>query len=286
MSVSVVVVSKNEPMLADTLQALQEVLAAEDEVLVVDASAGALDDIRRAYGRARWIDFVAPPGVRISIPHQRNAGVAAARHDLIVFVDAGCVPRPGWRGELLAPLVAGAEDIVCGAVASPQGRNPYDSVGRDATYVEECPTINLAFRRDVFTRLGGFDEAFTYGSDVDFSWRAVDAGYRIRFSPNAVVEHHWGSPRRRLRRAYGYGRARVHLYRKHAGRRAAILRRDPIVIAYPLFLVGLPLALWQPAYLLALLVPLVHNRRSQPVRAVVNNLAFGAGVLRELARVT
>ena len=39
-------------------------------------------------------------------------------------------------------------------------------------YLAQCATINLAFRREVFHAIDGFDEGFAYGSDLDFSWRA------------------------------------------------------------------------------------------------------------------
>ena len=79
---------------------------------------------------------------------------------------------------------------------------------------EAASTINLAFRREVFDTVGGFDEGFAYGSDTDFSWRVTDAGYRIRSVPDAIALHDTGTLRRQLRRSYLYGKARVRLYRK------------------------------------------------------------------------
>ena len=72
------------------------------------------------------------------------------------------------------------------------------------------------------------------------------------------------------------------LYRKHPERLGKMLREDPIVAAYPLFLLGLPLTLKWRAYPLLLAVPLWRNRGKQPVRVVVDHLWFGVGVLREL----
>jgi GT2 family glycosyltransferase len=59
----------------------------------------------------------------------------------------------------------------------------------------------VGIRRDVFVRLGGFDERFfMYHEDVDFGRRAREAGYRIWVRP-AVRLHHevaHGDPRRKV----------------------------------------------------------------------------------------
>ena len=152
----------------------------------------------------------------------------------------------------------------------------------ESRYLTECSTINLAFRREVFDAIGGFDEGFAYGSDVDFSWRLTDAGYRIRSVPDAVVRHDWGRWRRQLRRSYVYGKARVRLYRKHRARLRHVLRNDPMVVAYPVFLLGLPLTLIFPFYPALLLIPAWRNRSDGAVRVIVDHLVYGAGVLAEL----
>jgi len=45
-------------------------------------------------------------------------------------------------------------------------------------------------RRDVFDRLGGFDEKFfMFFEDVDFGWRLNLLGYRFAYEPNSVAYH-------------------------------------------------------------------------------------------------
>jgi len=290
-TLSIVVISKDEPALDETLNGIAEqarALGRDWEVVVVDASEGRLAAVQRAHPEARWLDYARPPGVRVSIPHQRNAGVRHARGDVIVFTDAGCRPRPGWLAALLRPLVDGAEDVVAGRVGSPGGRRDlYESWHETvdgSKYLPECPTINMAFRRSAFDAVGGFDERFEYGSDIDFSWRLVGAGLRIRSAPGAAVEHDWGSRRRRLRRAYFYGRARARLYAKHRRRLATAWRADPMVLVYPTFLLGLPLTLRFPLYPALLAIPAWRNRADGPLRVLADHLAFGAGVLSQAVR--
>jgi GT2 family glycosyltransferase len=57
---------------------------------------------------------------------------------------------------------------------------------------DEVLTGNVSVRRADFERIGGFDAGFTAGSsfgdeDLEFGWRAVQAGIRILYEPRAVA---------------------------------------------------------------------------------------------------
>ena len=291
LSVSVVVVSKDEPKLADTLAAVhaqleQEIgrsIAPDSEVVVVDASAGRLDGVRAAHPWARWVDFSPIPGAGVTIAHQRNAGVAASRGEVVVFVDSGCVPSSDWLCHLLAPIARGQELVVSGSATGPHNIFERPARERRVFYLEEAATINLAVHRKVFEKIGGFDEMFAYGSDVDFTWRLVDAGIRIRYEPLARVAHDWGNLRRRMRRARQYGAARARLYRKHTERIPKALWEDPVPFVYPLWLLGLPLALKRRSYFLLLALPLWRARRhDHPGEVVLAHVLQGYGSLAEV----
>src|SRR6185312_10432624 len=86
---------------------------------------------------------------------------------------------------------------------------------KQAKYVDTCTTISVGIRRTVFDRVGVFDTSFAFGQDVDFFWRATDAGFRIYYHPEVKISHDWGSPKEQLGRAYQYGKARAHLFKKH-----------------------------------------------------------------------
>lgn len=285
--ISIVIVSKDEPQLERTLRGVADQAAGLGqawELIVVDASASRLDHVRAANPYVRWLDHQPASVTGGSIPAQRNVGVRAARGDVVVFTDSGCDPQPGWLSKLLWPIQTEGENVSAGRTIG-RGLDLYDADGAcPARYLAECPTINMAFRRSVFDAVGGFDESFEYGSDVDFSWRLVDAGMRLRSAPGAILTTDWGSRRRQLRRAWLYGRARARLYRKHPGRLRACWRTDPAPFAYAAFLIGLPVTMAFPLYPALLLVPALRNRRTGALFTVADHLALGAGFLRELAR--
>ena len=77
--------------------------------------------------------------------------------------------------------------------------------------VEQPAGAFLMIRRDVWERLGGFDEAFhpVWFEDVDFCQRATKAGYRIEYVPEVRAEHTGGHAISQLqatrRELYWYG---------------------------------------------------------------------------------
>lgn len=126
----------------------------------------------------------------------RNAGVAAAAGSILAFTDADCEPHPGW-------LDAGARaaenaDLVGGRVVATA--DPLDPVERydAALYLDQeafvaeqgfAATANLFVRTDVAREVGGFDATLRSGGDLEFCQRAVHAGYRLVYAPDAVVGH-------------------------------------------------------------------------------------------------
>jgi len=285
---SIVIVSKNDQGLAETLTALRHIDSPlAYEVVVIDASAGKLEAIHQAFPTVTWVDFPPVLGKSITIPEQRNRGVAEANGDIIAFTDANCIPAKGWLSALLHPILQENESIVAGTTTA-RGAGTVqvrEGAHRHTKYIRECPTINLAFTRELFDKIGGFDTRFDYGSDVDFSWRVNDAGYKVRFAPTAKVSHDWGNTSENIRRSYLYGVARARLYKKHPSRWRELLTHDSTAIIYPLFILGLPLTWWFWPYPFLILIPFVKNISHRPLLVLQKHFVYAFGVLREVVRV-
>jgi glycosyltransferase involved in cell wall biosynthesis len=243
--VSVVIVSKDEPQLAETLAVLRvHVEQNEGECVVIDASRRRLDAIRLSYPWVRWVDYVGPLGVGVTIAHQRNVGVKVARAEIIAFCDSGGIPAAGWLSELVRPLRAGRADATCGPIYSLDApfRGAMNELP-DGAPIRVTITANMAMLRSAFDTVGGFDERFAAGEDTEFGWRLRDANLRVICALQAKMSMHWGDAAREVLRGRHYGQGTAMLFITHPNRIPEQFRMWPDLIAYPAWLIGLPISL-------------------------------------------
>ena len=142
----------------------------------------------------------------------RNAGVAAARGEILAFTDADCLPEPSWLAEGVDAL--GRYDLVGGQVSvvvadpdRPSAVEAFEAVFAfdNETYVNRLGftvTANLFCPKALFERVGGFRTGVS--EDLDWSHRARDAGYRLGYASAAGVGHparaSWAELRAKWRR--------------------------------------------------------------------------------------
>lgn len=276
---SVMIVVKNDPGVERTLELLvSQAQETSSEIIVIDASSPqTLKKIRDRFPHVRW-EYFDQAGKRFTIPEQRNRALALAKGKYLVFLDASCEPVDGWLKAIIENLDQN-ESIVCGPVLDTNEHNLVRYIpGRtERSRVRECTTVSVGFTRAVLAAVKEFDESLAYGEDVDFFWRATFAGFEICSDPRVAVSHDWGEAEEQFRRAFRYGRARAFLHKKHFRRSwRQLLTREPHVWVYPLYILGLPIAIVWPWYLLLLLVPLAKNRSW---KLIVHHFVFASGVL-------
>lgn len=220
--VSVVVCSYNgSETIGGCVSALQELDYPDYEVIVVDdGSVDGTAEVAAGLG-ARVITTV-----NQGLSSARNTGIAAAGGKVVAFCDDDCRPDRGWLRYLVMTLLEGEYAGVGGPNIPPPSTLVADAVGRAPgapTHVlltpavaEHIPGCNMAFRRDVLDRVGGFDPRFRVaGDDVDVCWRIQEAGGVLGFSPGAVVWHQARmSVRGYVKQQLGYGRAEALLEHK------------------------------------------------------------------------
>ncbi|HEU5033461.1 MAG TPA: glycosyltransferase [Mycobacteriales bacterium] len=179
------------PRLAAAMAA-QEDAPGFEVVVVDDASADGTADVLHELARESAAPLV--PVVRDvngGPAAARNSGWRASRAELVLFTDDDCVPEPGWVAAMVAALQQA--DVVQGVtIPDPEqaGRAGPFSRTIDAPAPDDLfRTCNVAYRREVLERIGGFDESFRVCEDTDLAWRARSGGARTAFAPDAVVHH-------------------------------------------------------------------------------------------------
>jgi glycosyltransferase involved in cell wall biosynthesis len=160
---------------------------------------------------------------RRSAGHARNNGAAHARGDFFAFTDADDVPGPGWLTAMAAAAQHG--DVIAGAIDIHGLNNeharswhvlpPRERALRGYRFLPFGSGSNTGVWADIFHRLHGFDENWISGEDIDFSWRAQLASYRLAFAPEAVVQQRLRTGISALaRQHYRYGTSGPRLYRR------------------------------------------------------------------------
>lgn len=216
--------------------AMQDDPGAEWELIVVD------NDV--APGVASTVHALAPaiPGA-VTVLHEptrgaayaRNTGIAAAKGDVVCFVDDDVVAQPSWLAALVAPILEGRSEGAGGPVQLDPGVTLPHWVSRDwrgclSEYArgdtehdleagDFVLTASAAFRSDLLRDTGGFDPILGpaqrapifFNEDVDLCRRFAARGGRIRYVPEAVVVHEVPPARLRpsyfVKRTYAQGRS-------------------------------------------------------------------------------
>lgn len=208
--------------LAKALESLSHVRLSESvnwEVLVVDNNSndntrGVVARFSQHYpGRFRYL-FEPKPGKS----HALNAGIREAGGDVLAFVDDDVVVDEAWLGNLTGSLCdenpwagAGGRTLLAESFLPPPWlalNGPYGmggilaglfDLGGTPCELTQAPFgTNMAFRRSLFEKCGGFRTDLgpspsravpRPNEDTEFGRRVMATGGRLRYEPGAIVYH-------------------------------------------------------------------------------------------------
>jgi len=157
----------------------------------------------------------------------RNTGWRSARGEVICFTDSDCIPHKEWVKRLTNKFASEAIGAVAGSYEIASKKNLLaqciheEIIERHLRMPEQIHVFgsyNVAIKREVLERVGGFNEGYRYasGEDNDLSYRILKAGYKICFARDALVAHyHPEKLYEYLKGQYRHGFWRMKLYQAH-----------------------------------------------------------------------
>ncbi len=143
------------------------------------------------------------PGVRVLTEHEkgaaaaRNRGVRETSAEILMFLDADCIPSKNWvetglRFLTADKLIGGRIEVFDESDPPRSGAEAFEAVlaFNQRLYVEKkgfSATANLITTRKIFDEIGGF----TVGVSEDLEWcqRAVKHGYELVYVDELIVAH-------------------------------------------------------------------------------------------------
>lgn len=131
----------------------------------------------------------------VTIGALRNAGASAGRAPIISFIDCDCLLPPDFFSTLGAVFSrTGAAAAGRRIVLPPDPtwvESTWDQMHQDGRDGERTwiNSANLAVRRDMFERVGGFDESLETGEDAELCQRLRHAGGTVMQDQRLAVAH-------------------------------------------------------------------------------------------------
>jgi GT2 family glycosyltransferase len=184
--------------LVHTMQCLESILRLPDkgdEIIIVD---NASTDGTPGYLKGVGVTVIGN-ATNLGCAKAWNQGIRASRGDVIGILNNDIVVTPGWLSALLRFMGQRGHGIVSPAMR--EGPLDYELNLYAAEFTAACREATrpgllgpcMLVRREVFDRIGYFDEGFTCGGceDLDLLWRAQKAGITAGVTGAAFI-HHFG----------------------------------------------------------------------------------------------
>lgn len=208
----------------------------KSEIIIVDDSGPKEAELTRQLCEEAGAIYLAGTA---SVREKRNAGIKAATHGIVLFVDSDCLATDDLFNQhigsyedadsTVAGVVGitefiGEESWFWGVVSRSQFLNAFSFASR-MDFAPWATCTNTSYKREVLIELGGFEVNFPFklgADDTDLGLRLNKAGFKIKCNPQALVFHTketWNGFFAVAGRAFRWGRMDLHLYYlKHSDR--------------------------------------------------------------------
>jgi cellulose synthase/poly-beta-1,6-N-acetylglucosamine synthase-like glycosyltransferase len=194
-SVSLILTVKDDSVaLQETLHSLEEQTRFPDEVILVlaesqDNTAEVARDWQKSQRNVRVV-----VKKYITRSQGRNLGAELAKHEILLFTDAGCLVEREWVKNISRPFSRSEVEFASGYTkgfqesAFQEAQAAFVLVPRNRIEQNPLPaTRNMAIRKETFRKYRGFREDLNFAEDYEFARRLREAGIHAVFVADAEV---------------------------------------------------------------------------------------------------
>lgn len=218
-TVSVIICTRNRPeQLERCLRSLQNLSHPPHEIIVVD-NAPSSDATQQLVAKIPEVKYVLEPRPGLSVA--RNTGIRHSTGNIIAFTDDDTIVHPDWIARIAQSFTGDLVIAITGLILPAELENEaqlifqkghtgfgwgYRPTTFDTQFFEEMKPLavpvwrigagaNMAFRRELFEKIGYFDERLGAGAsgcseDSEMWYRVLAEGWFCRYEPTAVVYHY------------------------------------------------------------------------------------------------
>jgi rhamnosyltransferase len=216
----VVMRSHNDmPLIAETLAGLHEQDQAFELICLDNQSEdGTVEELQKYTDRIVNI----PKGSYIP-GRALNLGMELTQGEFVVFLNSDCTPQNKfWLRKLLAGF-GGSTGVAavfgrqiprpdCHPIFAKDTEDTYGDGSRQKYWKHCFSMASSAISRSVWKSMK-FSEKLRYSEDIDWTWKARQKGYEIKYAADSVVMHsHNYSLNQFYRRQYGEGQAEAIIF--------------------------------------------------------------------------
>lgn len=247
---------------------------------------------------------------KLSLAAGWNIGIREAKGDYVIRIDAHAEAFPSFiersietmnltdavcvGGKLISLSLNGNDNVISKILSSPFG------VGNSTFRVADSPcysdtAVYGLYRKDIFKKIGYFDEEMLRNQDIELHYRIKKAGYKFFFNPQILSTYFTRNTlKKMLKQAYGNGYWNMVLLKKGC---LALSIRHLVPFAFVLFLIAVIMGglVWKPLFLLGGIVLCIHlllglyfaTKKTNKIKEIIEmpwlymllHLAYGIGYL-------
>jgi len=292
------------------------------EIIIVDGmSTDRTISIIEAFKKSHQANIKIIPNAKINIPTALNLGIDAAQGQIIIRMDGHAVPSHDYIRIAVEVLLSTKHAVVGGICLSRPGNDsikaktiskaishPFgvgNSVFRIASdkmpprFVETVPFG--CFTKELWERMGGYDENLLTNEDYDFNYRVRQSGEKVYLDPRLKTIY-FGRPdfKSLAKQYYRYGTWKMRMLKKYPVSMRIRHFIPPFFIASLLFFLLMGLIIHSLFYIflielifyfIAIFIASIHACKDStnlsemlmlPIAFMVMHFSWGGGMLKKL----